>query len=295
MRKIAIFLYAIVFSAVTMMAQDISGTVTKDGMVFTSLGDGTASVKAESTTISGEVTIPETVEIDGQTCTVTTVANSGFTGCTEITDINLPSTLTTIGASAFYQCKFKNIELPEGLETIGDGAFTSLNGSGMTSIIIPASVKSIGYRAFYNLPLESIDIQGNADSPQLTIGEEAFSGTRKLIASIKVARPVPPVLGKNVFTTKEVSDATIVLYGDAALKLDEYKAAEGWKYLNLTVEIPSSLSSVVVDLPADAPVEIYSLNGIRQPASTLSQATALLSPGLYVVRTPSLTTKLIVN
>lgn len=60
--------------------------------------------------------------------------------------LKLPSTLKSIGAGAFgfgvvWGSDFESITFPEGLEYIGDGAFSSC--SKLTSITIPASLKKI--------------------------------------------------------------------------------------------------------------------------------------------------------
>lgn len=297
MKKIAILLCAAALAMISGYAQVSLGSVTQDGMIFTAQADGTANVKAASTALTGSVTIPESVEIDGKSYTVTAIADGGFKNCQTLLSVELPSTLVTIGNSAFYDCGIADIILPEGLETIGAGAFASHHGVGLTRIIIPATVKSIGEQAFYNQQLTYVDIEGDESSPQLTIGAKAFSGTRRLIETIRVARPTPPVLGEDIFTLKEVKEP-IYLYGAAATKLDEYKAATGWNALNLVVETVSGIITVDAGTPADMQeysgdgaaiylrgAEIYSLDGVRQTADSLR-------PGIYIVRTVSGTAKI---
>ena len=85
--------------------------------------------------------------------------------------ITIPSSVTSIGSSAFYKCtKLTSVTIPEGVTSIGMSAF--YNCSGLTSITIPESVTSIGNYAFYNCSsLTSITIPESVTS----IGNYAFS------------------------------------------------------------------------------------------------------------------------
>ncbi len=62
------------------------------------------SVSANSTELSGNVTIPAEVEYEGVKYTVTSIAKEGFQECAELTSINIPNTVTAIGPNAFYGC-----------------------------------------------------------------------------------------------------------------------------------------------------------------------------------------------
>ena len=56
---------------------------------------------------SGEVIIPESVTGDnGATYTVTAIADSAFAGCTNVTRVVVPNSVTTIGERAFHHCLF---------------------------------------------------------------------------------------------------------------------------------------------------------------------------------------------
>ena len=58
----------------------------------------------------------------------------------------MPSTLKTIGDSAFEGCyDLKKVKMSDGLERIGDRCFY---GSGITELIIPKSVTEMGERVF---------------------------------------------------------------------------------------------------------------------------------------------------
>lgn len=68
---------------------------------------------------------------------------------TSVRDVKLPSTLQWIGESAFANChNLTSIDIPDGVETIGEYAFYN-TGAVFGKITIPASVKIIRKMAFY--------------------------------------------------------------------------------------------------------------------------------------------------
>ena len=107
---------------------------------------------------TGNITIPATVINDGTTYAVTSIGNSAFSLCSELTSISLPNGVTSIGDSAFENCyDLTSIDIPDGVTSIGSSAFE--NCYDLTSIDIPDGVTSIAGRAFYRCSkLTSIDI-----------------------------------------------------------------------------------------------------------------------------------------
>ncbi len=109
------------------------------------------------------VTVPEGV---------ITICDGAFCWCGAKT-IKLPSTLTDIYDSAFFNCfSLENINLPEHLRTIGCSAFG--NCERLKAIVIPESVEQIGIDAFENCEkLESVKIL----NPKTVIGDEPTTFT----------------------------------------------------------------------------------------------------------------------
>ena len=54
--------------------------------------------------LEGTLVIPETVEMNGETYTVTAIADGAFSGCRYITSVVVPDTVTKIGNGAFTGC-----------------------------------------------------------------------------------------------------------------------------------------------------------------------------------------------
>jgi len=75
--------------------------------------------------------------------------DGAFYGCKNLTEINLPDTLKSIGEYALYNCSgIKSINICEGVTSIGYNAFA--NCSNLAEITIPKTMTSIGSDAFLN-------------------------------------------------------------------------------------------------------------------------------------------------
>ena len=78
---------------------------------------------------------------------VTSICESAFYGCANLTDITIPDGVTDIGINVFsFCCGLTSITIPESVTRIGYSAFSGCTG--LTSITIPESVTRIGGAAF---------------------------------------------------------------------------------------------------------------------------------------------------
>ena len=126
-----------------------------NGICYYILDDSHVSVKVQdewdsqsSTMIKhyykGELSIPSSVVIDGNTYTVTRV---DLYGCSELTSVSLPNTLEEIAEAGFSDCSsLTTVTLPSSLKKIGGFAFQSCDN--LQELTIPASVQEIGINAF---------------------------------------------------------------------------------------------------------------------------------------------------
>lgn len=139
-------------SALLAVSYSMGAVSFKSGpLTFETTGETTVAVsKADSKDGSGakltSYIVPETVVNDNVTYTVTAIGEEAFRW-TYATEIKLPNTIESFGASAFSgSSDLTSVNLPAGLKVIGDYAFSS---TAVTSLDIPASVKEIGNSAFF--------------------------------------------------------------------------------------------------------------------------------------------------
>ena len=167
---------------------------------------------------------------------------------TEITNLVIPNSVTSIGYGAFEYCSgLTSITIPNSVTSIGDYAFK--NCSGLTSITIPNSVTSIGDYAFYGCSgLTSVTIGSGVTS----IGNRAFSSCSGL-TSVTIPNSVTSI-GYEAFYY--CSGLTSVTIGSGVTSIG-YNAFDG-------VDIPTVIS--LIENP-------FTINGKTSGSGTFSQNT----------------------
>ena len=123
---------------------------------------------AISTSTTGAITIPS--RLGGYP--VRHISRSAFEGCSGLTSVTIPDSVTSIGPGAFAGCSgLTSVTIPGSVTIIADSAFAGC--SGLTSVTIPNGVRNIGEGAFYGCSgLTSVTIPNGVTS----IGSSAFSG-----------------------------------------------------------------------------------------------------------------------
>ena len=208
--------------AVTDQPEDDTPVLTNDsnqGITYTLNQDNTATVSKADTSINGEISIPAHVKSGDTTYTVTSIGESAFGGCENLTSVTIPDTVTSIGDLSFQNCtSLTNIVLQDGLAKIGSRAFAHcssltkitipntvtsieacafLSCSQLTSIAIPNSVTTISKYAFECCTaLTNIVIGSGVD----TIDEGAFSSCNQL-ENVTFEGTEPPEICSTVFSS----------------------------------------------------------------------------------------------
>ena len=152
---------------------------------------------------------------------------SGFSGCTGLTSITIPSSVTSINGSAFQNC------------------------TGLTSVTIPNSVKWIIENAFAGCSkLKSVIIGNNVNS----ISSFAFAYCPELTDVYCYAENLPST-DANAFNDSYIEYATLHV---PAASLNNYKNTEPWKNFQNKVALNSG---DITETPKCAMPEISYENG----------------------------------
>ena len=163
---------------------------------------------------------------------VTKIGNYAFEYCSGLTSMKIPFSVTSIGGSAFKGCSgLTSLVIPSGVTEIDGGAFSGC--SGLTSMKIPSGVTEIGDYAFENCSgLTSMKIPSSVTH----IGYCAFKGcsglTRLVISS--------GVIGSSAFENCSGLTSLIMSSGVTSIGSSAFKNCSGLTSL----VIPSGVTKI---------------------------------------------------
>ena len=166
---------------------------------------------------------------------VTSLFGGSFAGCTELTKVDLPGSLKSMGYFSFGECTgLSNIDIPVGVKEIDANVFSGCTG--LTSVNIPYGVEIIKSGAFANCTgLKNITIPNSVKE----IWGEVFSGCTGL-TSITVPESVTSLSSAAFSGCTSLTSANIK-GGIKTLNASMFADCSSLK----SVSIPSSVTNIV--------------------------------------------------
>lgn len=159
----------------------------QDGILFTK--DMTELICYPAAKEGGHYAVPSGVVI---------ICDEAFDSSYNLTSVDLPEGLISIGAGAFSGCSLISIDLPESLVSIGASAFSNKN---WTSLVLPENLRSVGYGAFsWSDALVSVAIL----SDTLEIDGGTFSGCGSIKEVLVLGDTYPAVVNDQLWGEENV-------------------------------------------------------------------------------------------
>jgi len=158
---------------------------------------------------------------------VTSIGNGAFMECYGLKSVTIGNSVTSIGAYAFDGCSgLTSVTIPNSVTSIGKWAFSGC--SGLNSVTIPNSVTSIGAYAFVGCSgLKSVTIPSSVTS----IGEWAFSGCSGL-NSVTIPNSVTSI-GEGGFRDCSGLKSVIIGNGVTSIGANAFRDCSGLKFVTI--------------------------------------------------------------
>lgn len=156
-----------------------------DGIYYNILSseDKTVEVTSGSNKYSGAVTIPASVTYNSITYSVTSIGESAFEGCWNLTSIEIPNSVTSIGESAFFYCtSLTSIEIPSSVTSIGAWAFSGCTSlTSVVSCIAAEDLFAINTVAFSGIDNEACTLYVPAGAKSTYVATDGWSNFTNIV------------------------------------------------------------------------------------------------------------------
>jgi len=172
---------------------------------------------------------------------ITSLGNGIFRSCTQLNSIMIPASVTLIPDSTFYGCSgLKSVYISKSVKTLGKNSFSYCDS--LKSIIIPNSVASIKSGAFSNCKqLKSVILPASVTS----IGASIFFSCRQLTSITANSKAPVKLPSPDVFYGVEKTACTLYVPAES---LKTYQSADVWKDFSKVVAIQLSTNKTITDI-----------------------------------------------
>lgn len=199
----------------------------------------------------------------------------------QLTSLQINGPVQAIGDMAFYENNvLATITFPSTLRTIGDSAFEGCFWNGTTfngTLSLPAGLQTIGTSAFKECGLTGIVIP----STVTRIGAGAFVGSK--LMTVRCDAVIPPATTTwALFDLSSYTEGNLII---PAASWQKYKSALGWSMFNY--DRYSGVEDIMPDDNA-AEAEYYTLDGIKIDRDNMQ-------PGVYIERRGAKTRKVAIR
>ena len=169
-------MYLLLFP-MTMSAYDFE----VDGLYFKLTGPHSVGVTyydANYNSYSGDITIPSSIEVDGESYTVSSIEPNAFRGSTDLTSVTIPQSVGSIKSAGFRDCtSLTSVSIPNRTFTLGNRAF--MGCTSLETIHLTIHITSLPDSLFYGCTgLTTMNLFNNYHIE--TVGNEVFSGCTSL-------------------------------------------------------------------------------------------------------------------
>ncbi len=174
---------------------------------------------------------------------VETIEAAAFYGCSSLATVTFEkgSQLKTIGSTAFETCPITSIEIPASVETIEDAAFKGCSSLATVTFEKGSQLKTIGgryeyanYRVYYDgafCELRNLQTVDMSACTQVEYIKDGAFGNDSNLQLFKIGTTTPPKCGEHAFAGINPYSVLKVPSGCA----DAYKeASEWWRFASIT-------------------------------------------------------------
>lgn len=164
---------------------------------------------------------------------------------TSVTNVTIPATVSSIGASAFQGCDYMTTaSFPAGVTTIGPSSF--YNCSMLSRVTVSGDVQSIGDNAFANCKsLKTLILRDGSEV--LTLGSNTINGNESLFSSCKLDSLY---LGRNLkyadVPFRDQTNLKSIVLGEFITELGDY----AFRYCSSLTDVYAKMKSPIL-IPAN--------------------------------------------